>query len=98
MAVTLDSAYTGLFELRTKAGKTVVQETPAAVGATDSSLGEEHDLYFDHVSSEWTRGWIGDSRRPEDFHHHVSRVKLFNSLSPIELRLARLRPSTAIRR
>jgi hypothetical protein len=99
MAVTLDSAYTGLFELRAKAATTFVQETPAAPGATDSSLGEEHDLYFDHVSSEWTRGWIGDNRRPEEFNHHEgSRVKLVNSLSPIELRLARLRPSTAIRR
>lgn len=100
MAVTLDSGYSGLFELRTKAATTFVQETPAALGATDSSLSEEHDLYFDHVSSEWTRGWIGDNRRPDESHHHhdVSRVQLVNSLSPIELRLARLRPPTAIRR
>ncbi len=100
MAITLDSVYKGLFELRTKAATTLVQEILAAPGATDSALGEEHELYYEHVSSEWTRGWIGDARRPERFHHHheVNRVKLLNSLGPIELRLARLRPSTAIRR
>jgi len=99
MAVTLDSAYSGLFELRNKAGTTLVQETPAALGTSDTSLGGEHELHFDRVSSEWTRGWIGADRRPEDFHHHDgNRVKLVNSLSPIELRLARLRPSTAVRR
>jgi hypothetical protein len=98
MAVTLDSAYLGSFELRTKAATTLVQETPAALGATDTSLDGEHDLHFDHISSEWTRGWIGDYRRPEDHHHDGNRVKLVNSLSPIELRLARLRPSTAVRR
>ena len=99
MAVTLDSAYSGLFELRTKAATTLVQETPAALGITDPSFGGERELHFERVSSEWTRGWIGDDRRPSDSHHHdENRVKLVNSLSPIELRLARLRPSTAVRR
>jgi hypothetical protein len=99
MAVTLDSGYSGLFELRTKAGTTLVQETPAALGTSDASLDGEHDLHFDQISSEWTRGWIGDARRPEDHHHHDgNRVRLVNSLSHIELRLARLRPSTAVRR
>lgn len=99
LAMTLDSVYAGVFELRTRAATTLVQETPAAPGTTDSSPGEEHELHFEHVSSEWTRGWIGDDRRPEEhLRHKVSRVKLVNSLSPIELQLARLRPSTAIRR
>jgi hypothetical protein len=98
MAVTLDSAYSGLFELRTKAATTLVQETPAALDATDSSLNGEHELHFDHISSEWTRGWIGNDQRPKEHHHGGNRVKLVNSLSPIELRLARLRPSTAVRR
>ncbi|KAF8274459.1 hypothetical protein EI94DRAFT_1713487 [Lactarius quietus] len=100
MAVTLDSAYSGLFELRTKAATTLVQETPAALGVTDPSLDAEQELHFSHISSEWTHGWIGGERRPEESHHHHdgNRVKLVNSLSPIELRLARLRPSTAIRR
>lgn len=100
MAVVLDSAYSGLFELRTKAATTLVQETPATINATDVSLDGEHELHFDHISSEWTRGWIGD-QRPDDHHHHdrdVNRVKLINSLSPIELQLARLRPSTSVRR
>jgi hypothetical protein len=98
MAVTLDSAYLGSFELRTKAATTLVQETPAALDATDTSLDGEHDLHFDHISSEWTRGWIGNYQRPEGHHHDGNRVKLTNSLSPIELRLARLRPSTSVRR
>ena len=99
MAVTLDSAYSGLFELKTKEGTTLVQETPAALGTSDPSLDGEHESHFDHVSSEWTRGWIGNDRRPKDSHHHDgNRVRLVNSLSHIELRLARLRPSTAVRR
>lgn len=100
MAVVLDSAYSGLFELRTKAATTLVQETPAAINATDSSLNGEHEVHFDHISSEWTRGWIGDGERPEDHHHDRdgNRIKLINSLSSIELHLARLRPSTAVRR
>ncbi|KAH9061340.1 hypothetical protein EDB87DRAFT_415247 [Lactarius vividus] len=95
--MTLDSVYTGLFELRTKAATALVRETPAA---TDSPLDEENELHFEkHVSSEWTRGWIGDTREREKYHHHeVNRVKLLNSLAPIELRLARLKPSTAVRR
>ncbi|KAH9176391.1 hypothetical protein EDB89DRAFT_1846479 [Lactarius sanguifluus] len=98
MTMTLDSVYTGLFELRTKAATALVQETPAA---TDSPLDEENELHFDkHVTSEWTQGWIGgDTRGPKKSHHHeVNHVKLFNSLAPIELRLARLKPSTAVRR
>ncbi|KAI9463576.1 hypothetical protein BJY52DRAFT_921658 [Lactarius psammicola] len=99
MAMTLDSVYAGLFELRTKEATTLVQEIPATPGATDSSLGGEHELHFEHISSEWTRGWIGDDQRPKNHHHHeANRIKLLNSLGPIELWLARLRPSTAIRR
>jgi hypothetical protein len=98
IAVTLDSAYSGTFELRTKAATTLVQETPATLNATDSSLDGEQELHFDHISSEWTRGWIGNDQRPEDHHHDGNRVQLVNSLSPIELHLARLRPSTAVRR
>ncbi|KAH8990568.1 hypothetical protein EDB92DRAFT_1816748 [Lactarius akahatsu] len=97
MTMTLDSVYTGLFELRTKAATALVQETPAA---TDSPLDEENELHFEkHVTSEWTHGWIGDTSDPKKYHHHeANRVKLLNSLAPIELRLARLRPSTAVRR
>ncbi|KAH9002028.1 hypothetical protein EDB86DRAFT_2827477 [Lactarius hatsudake] len=96
MTMTLDSVYTGLFELRTKAATALVQETPAA---TDSPLDEENELHFEHVTSEWTHGWIGDTSDPQKYHHHeANRVKLLNSLAPIELRLARLRPSTAVRR
>ncbi|KAH9083453.1 hypothetical protein EDB83DRAFT_2511770 [Lactarius deliciosus] len=97
MTMTLDSVYTGLFELRTKAATALVQETPAA---TDSPLDEENELHFKkHVTSEWTHGWIGGASDPEKSHHHeANRVKLLNSLAPIELRFARLRPSTAVRR
>ncbi|KAH9040689.1 hypothetical protein EDB85DRAFT_1886789 [Lactarius pseudohatsudake] len=96
MTMTLDSVYTGLFELRTKAATALVQETPAA---TDAPLDEENELHFEkHVTSEWTHGWIGDSDPEKSHHHEANRVKLLNSLAPIELRLARLRPSTAVRR
>ncbi|KAH9048321.1 hypothetical protein EDB84DRAFT_262948 [Lactarius hengduanensis] len=96
MTMTLDSVYTGLFELRTKSATALVQETPAA---TDAPLDEENELHFEkHVTSEWTHGWIGDSDPEKSHHHEANRVKLLNSLAPIELRLARLRPSTAVRR
>ncbi len=95
--MTLDSVYTGAFDLRAKAAKTLVKETVAPGGAKPT-LDEEHELHFEHVSSEWTRGWIGDDRRPKSHHHDLNHVELTNSLSPIELRLARLKPSTAIRR
>ena len=60
-----------------------------------------HELHFVYVSKERARGWIGDSRRPEQLDRHtVSRIELSNSLSPVSLHWARLRPlsPTSIRR
>jgi hypothetical protein len=91
---TLDSLYTGTFDVRSRAAKTLVQET----FALDSVAENEHKLHFDQQSTEWTRGWIGDHRRPEEFDRHtLGRVELVNSLSPINLHLARLRPSNVER-
>jgi hypothetical protein len=93
--VTLDSLYTGTFNLRNRAAKVMVQETFAPDGVVDN----EYKLHFDQRSTERIRGWIGDNRRPEEFDRHtLGRVELVNSLSPINLHLARLRPSNVERR
>jgi hypothetical protein len=93
--VTLDSLYTGTFDVRSRAATTLVHETFAPDGVANN----EHKLHFDQQSSESTRGWIGDHRRPEEFDRHaLGRVELVNSLSPINLHLARLRLSNAERR
>jgi hypothetical protein len=100
--ITLDSLYTGTFDVRTRVANTLVHEIFAPGGATALPIEdnvEEHDLHFDHKSTEWTRGWIGDHRRPEEFDRHaLGHVELANSLSPINLHLARLRPPTTVRR
>ncbi|KAI0305715.1 hypothetical protein B0F90DRAFT_1700325 [Multifurca ochricompacta] len=101
MNFNLDSLYTGTFDLRSKEATTMVQEAAVPVVATSflTSGDGERELHFEHVSPEWTFGWIGGDRRPEKFDRHaLGRVELFNSLSPVELRLAQSRTSTTIRR
>jgi len=60
---------------------------------------DKHELHFVRASSERARGWVGDSRKPEQFDRHMlSCVKITNSLSPIRLQLARFRRPTTVRR
>ena len=110
MDVSLDSRYTGTFEVRAKASTVQVLQSPASDNPTSSSSRSgtdnddddddgKHDLYFADVSQEWTRGWIGDDRKPEEFDRHsLGRIQLLNSLSPINLHLPQFQPPTAIRR
>ncbi len=110
MDVSLDSQYTGAFDVRAKASTVQVLESsassnPSARSGTDNDNDngsddndEGHELHFVDVSPERTRGWIGDSRRPEEFDRRsLGHVELINSLSPIKLHLAQFQPSTAIR-
>jgi hypothetical protein len=96
--ITLDPLYTGTFDVRTRGAKTLVHETAASGAAAMSRIEdnfEEHKVHFDHNLTEWTRGWVGDHRRPEEFDRYsLGRVELANSLSPVNLHLARLRPSS----
>ncbi|KAI0266793.1 hypothetical protein BC834DRAFT_113583 [Gloeopeniophorella convolvens] len=100
----LDHLYTGTFDLRTKAATASVKETiiydePDAAGYRTEDEDEERELQLDHVSSEWTLGWIGSGRRPDDSDRYKQgHVELTNSLSPIDLRLAQTRPLTVVRR
>ena len=115
--VSLDPLYTGTFDLRTKSASAKVQESivsdsaislppPPPIPHMDGHGGHGHDddmheLHFVYVAKERARGWIGDSRRPEQLDRHtISRVELSNSLSPVRLHWARLRPlsPTSIRR
>lgn len=114
--VSLDPLYAGTFDLRTKSASAKVQESIVSDSATfsppSSSLAhmdngdghghddDEHELHFIYAAKELVRGWIGDSRTPEQLGRHIGRVELTNSLSPIRLHWARLRPSsrTSIRR
>ena len=114
MDVSLDSQYTGTFDVRAKASTVQVLQSSASDNPTSSSArsgtdkddnddddddGGAHELHFVHVSRERTRGWIGDDRRPEEFDRHsLGRVELINSLSPIKLHLAKFQPMSAIRR
>jgi hypothetical protein len=117
MDVSLDSQYTGIFDVRSKAGtvqvlETTVSDAPASSptradkdndnGGDEDDDGDDdegHELHFVDLSPERIRGWIGDSRRPEEFDRRtLGRVELINSLSPIRLHLARLQPLTSIRR
>jgi len=117
MDVSLDLLYTGTFDLRTKSASAKVQESIVADSAIslppsssiphmDSDGGhgyddDKHELHFVYTAKDRARGWIGDSRRPEQLDRHtINRVELTNSLSPIRLHWARLRPSspTSIRR
>src|SRR6266478_3010368 len=69
MDVSLDSQYTGAFDVRAKASTVQVLESsassnPSARSGTDNDNGsddndEGHELHFVDVSPERTRGWIG---------------------------------------
>lgn len=111
--VSLDPLYAGTFDLRTKSASVKVQESIISDNANSSSLAhmdngdghgygdDEHELHFVYAAKELVRGWIGDGRTPEQLDGHmIGRVELTNSLSPIRLHWARLRPSsrTSIRR
>ena len=103
MDVSLDSRYTGTFDVRAKASTVQVLQSTASNNPTSSSSGtdddEGHELHFVDVSPERTRGWIGDDRNPEELDRHsLGRVELINSLSPISLHVAQFQPPTAIRR
>lgn len=113
MDVSLDSQYTGTFDVRAKASTVQVLQSLASNNLTSSSStksgtdndgdgdgdDEGHELHFVDVSQERTRGWIGDDRRPEEFDRHsLGRVELINSLSPIKLHLPKLQPPTGTRR
>lgn len=101
MDVSLDSRYTGTFDVRAKASTVQVLPSSAfnnltsssAMSGTDNGDNDdnegEHELHFVDVSRERARGWIGDDRKPEEFDRHsLGRVELINSLSPINLHLA----------
>ena len=111
--VSIDPLYKGTFDLRTKSASAEVQESVVSDSAiysppssiTDGGHGydaDEHELHFVYAATnERARGWIGDGQRPEQLEPHtIGRVELTNSLSPIRLHWARLRPSssTSIRR
>jgi hypothetical protein len=110
MDVSLDSRYTGTFDVRAKASTVQVLQSPGSNNPTSSSSrsgtdndddgdDEGHELHFVDISPERTRGWVGDDRRPEEFDRHsLGRVELINSLSPIKLHVAQFQPPTAIRR
>jgi hypothetical protein len=90
MDVMLDPQYTGTFDVRSKAATVQVQEpTASAIAAAgiDNYYNEEmHETHYVDVSPERIRGWIGGSKRPEQFDRHtLGRVELINSLSPIRL-------------
>jgi hypothetical protein len=93
--MTLDSLYKGTFDARTRAAKTSVYKT-SVPGATTPPVEDDvgdRELHFDHVESEWTRGWIGDERRPEEFNRHaLGRVELVNALGLIKLQWAQPNP------
>jgi hypothetical protein len=56
---------------------------------------EGHQLHFAFRSNDRVLGWIGDSRSPEQFDRHsLGHVKITNSLSPIRLHWAQLKPSS----
>jgi len=63
---------------------------------------KKHGLHFARRSKEWLRGWIGDDQKPEmQDRRTLGGIELRNSLGPIRLHLARLKPeppTTAIRR
>jgi len=104
--LSLDSLYTGTFEVRTKSATAQVLESisphprsaissPFHTGIDDDGDGndERHGLHFAYVSPDRARGWIGDNRRPEQFDRHaLSRVEVRNSLGPIRLHLPVARP------
>lgn len=115
--LSLDPLYKGTFDLRTKSASVKVKESIVSESATSSPPSssltqtdnddghgygdDEHELHFVYTAKELARGWIGDSRPPEQLNpHSIGRVVLMNSLSPIRLHWARLRPSsrTSIRR
>jgi hypothetical protein len=114
MDVSLDSRYTGTFDVRSKASTVQVLEmtgpdvpAPPSTGLAgidndndnDDDGDERHELHFVDVSPERTRGWIGDNRRPEEFDRRaLGRIELINSLSPIRLHLTGLQPSNMTRR
>ncbi len=100
--LSLDSLYTGTFEVRTKSATAQVLDSPDSDSAISSpfytGMGDDgdgdddddkrHGLHFAYVSPERARGWIGDNRRPEQFDRHtLSRVEVRNSLGPIRLHL-----------
>jgi len=103
--VFLDPLYTGIFDVRTKEAKAEVVQSFVSDSSSDrdddGDGDDEHELHFDaRVSEERTRGWIGDSRRPEQFDRNkISRVELTNSLGPVRLHVTQLlKLSTAVRR
>jgi len=114
MDVSLDSQYTGTFDVRAKASTVQVLQSSVMNDPTSSSArsgtdnddddedggdDEGHELHFVDVSRERTRGWIGDDRNPEEFDRHsLGRVELINSLSPIKLHLPNFQRPTGIRR
>ena len=105
MDVSLDSQYTGTFDVRAKASTVQVLQSPGSNNPTSSSStsgtdnDEGHELHFVDISPERTRGWVGDDRRPEEFDRHsLGRVELINSLSPIKLHLPMFQPPTGIPR
>lgn len=105
MDVYLDPLYTGIFDVRTKEAKAEVVPSFVSGSSSDGEDDDEdedgkHELHFAaRVSKERTRGWIGDSRRPEQFDRNkLSRVELTNSLGPVTLHVTQLKPSTAVRR
>jgi hypothetical protein len=112
MDVTIDSKYTGTFDVRAKASTVQVLEmtgpdAPASSSrdngsddddGDDGDHDEGYELHFVDVSPERTRGWIGD-RRPEEFDRRsLGRVELINSLSPIRLHIAGVQSSNTTQR
>jgi hypothetical protein len=97
--VYLDSLYTGIFDVRTKLAKAQVQESVVSdpsVEENDNGDNQGHELHFARRSNEQIRGWIGDSRKPEQFDRNkISRVEVINSLGPVTLHVAQLKSPTS---
>jgi len=106
--VYLDSLYMGIFDVRTKLAKAQVQESvvvsdpPVGENGNDDNGNDDnqgHELHFARRSKEQIRGWIGDSRRPEQFDRNkIGRVEVTNSLGPVTLHVAQLKSPTNTRR
>lgn len=71
-------------------------------GDDDDDFQKKHELYYVRKSETWQRGWIGDDQKPEMHDRRtLGGIELRNSLGPIRLHLAQLKPqppTTAIRR
>ncbi|KAJ7497519.1 hypothetical protein FB451DRAFT_1211760 [Mycena latifolia] len=84
--VSLDSKFSGLFDLRTKLAPITVDYSQ--VTTDPSGAGRQWNFDLDSNSTSSTRGWLGWGMRPQDWNPATdSKVSIVSSLSPILLQL-----------